>query len=96
MTTSLGERLRVAIEQTGVSQTTLAEALGVSQPAVSAWCADRRTPRAESVIKIADMLGVSVDWLLLGRRLEVSEQRAYDAGFRAGVRAAKEAIDGLV
>jgi transcriptional regulator with XRE-family HTH domain len=50
--------LRKVIEDRGLKQQTLAEQVGVSQAAVSGWLnstADRDKPRAESLIRLAEV-----------------------------------------
>ena len=66
-TSSMGSRLREARERTGTSAAALAEALGVNVTSIKAWENDKRTPRANKLVNIAGVLGVSVRWLLEGQ-----------------------------
>lgn len=50
----------------GLTQEKLAEIMGTSQAAVGMWEAGTRMPRADKLLKLADVLGCSVDDLLSG------------------------------
>ncbi len=75
---SIGDRLRHARKQKGLNQSDLAERVGVSQPAVANWESGVHDPRRVMLAKIADVLGVSPDWLASGDRsaLETDKQPA--------------------
>lgn len=64
---SMGSRLREARERTEISAAALAEALGVNVTTIKAWENDKRTPRANKIVNLAGVLGVSVRWLLEGK-----------------------------
>lgn len=51
-------------KERGLSQEQLAEELEVSRQAVSKWEQDQSTPSLDKIIQIADMFGVSVDYLV--------------------------------
>lgn len=51
-------------KQLGWSQEELAEKLGVSRQAVSKWEGAQSTPDLERVLKLADLFGVTTDYLL--------------------------------
>jgi transcriptional regulator with XRE-family HTH domain len=59
-----GERLLAARQQAGLSQIQLAGKLGITQQTYAGW--DRRTTalKPESISKLAEVLNVSVDYLL--------------------------------
>jgi len=57
-------RLKELRKSKGVSQTALAEALGVSQQAVGKWETARSSPDPGTVAQIAEFFGVSADYLL--------------------------------
>jgi transcriptional regulator with XRE-family HTH domain len=65
---SIGDRLRHARKEKGLSQTDLAERIGVSQPAVANWESGVHDPRRVMLAKIADVLSVSPEWLASGDR----------------------------
>lgn len=65
---AIGARVRAARLKAGLSQTALAERVGVSQPAVAAWETGAYDPRRVVIARLADSLSVSPDWLARGRR----------------------------
>lgn len=60
----LGKRIATLRKQRGITQETLAEALGVSPQAVSKWETDNSCPDISLLPKLASELGVTVDALL--------------------------------
>lgn len=50
-------------ERAGLTQTELALKVGLSQSAVAKWETAGYTPRAATLIRVADVLGVSLDQL---------------------------------
>ena len=48
----------------GIAQKTVASKLNVSIQSVSNWENDSRSPSRENVVKMAEMYGVSIDYLL--------------------------------
>jgi len=61
---AVGERIRVLREKSGLSQKRLGEALGLHYTAISHVEAGRRALSYEPLVKAADALGCSVDYLL--------------------------------
>lgn len=51
-------------KEKGITPTKAARDVGVAQPVVSQWKKRGSTPKAETVQKLADYFGVSVDYLL--------------------------------
>lgn len=49
--------------QTGLSQTALAELLGVSQQAVAQWETGKAMPRREAMMKLSDLFNCTIDEL---------------------------------
>lgn len=64
-------------KQRKLSQTQLANMLGVTQAAVSSWEANGVPPGIENAKKIAEIFGVSVDELLKGERSEPIKEIEY-------------------
>lgn len=66
---SLADRIRQARRARNLTQADLSDAMGVSRPSVSQW--EARTnpsiPETHRIQKMADVLGVSADWLLTGK-----------------------------
>ena len=65
---SIGERIRAARKDSGLSQADLAQRIGVSQPAIAAWESGVHDPRRVVMARLADALGVSLEWLAAGAR----------------------------
>ncbi len=66
---SINTRVRQARKAAGVSQSRLAEILGVTRSACSQWeSAEGTTPRRERLEQLANILGVSYEWLATGRK----------------------------
>lgn len=58
------ERLKDLRKQAGLTQVDVAERLGVSQPAYASWERGIKKPTQENLVKIAQVLSVSVDYLV--------------------------------
>ena len=56
-------RLKELRLKKGLTQTELGEKVGVKQSTFTNWENGKREPNFETIIKIADLLEVSVDWL---------------------------------
>lgn len=67
---SIGPRIAIAREHVGMSVEELATHLGVTRDSVVAWESDERAPRANRLLMMAGILGVSLTWLLEGREDE--------------------------
>lgn len=62
---SIGQRIRWARDLTGLTQAQLAERAGFgSKMMVSHWETDRHVPTVASLVAIARVLRVSIDWLV--------------------------------
>lgn len=70
---NLGERLIHLRKIRNITQQDLAKSLKVSRGAVSMWEINQRTPDPETLQKLADFFGCSVDYLL-GRNESLREQ----------------------
>lgn len=60
---SIGERLRMAREQAGLSQGQVARLLGMHRPTISEIEAGRRRVTAEELVTFAKTYEASVEWL---------------------------------
>lgn len=59
------ERLRMARRELGLTQEELARQLGsISETQISLYERGRQSPSMDNLVKIADELGLSTDWLL--------------------------------
>ena len=63
---SIGERIKKARLQNGLSQVELAEAANVSQPTVANWETDSHAPRQPALLKLAEILNSSPQWFIAG------------------------------
>ena len=66
--TTLGKRIAMLRRQRGLKQEDLANALNVSPQAVSKWENDQTCPDISLLPRLAQLLGVSVDELLSGKK----------------------------
>ena len=61
---TLGEKIKEARKQCGLSQEQLAEKMAVSRSAVATWEANNGLPDVDNLKALAQLLNVSVDYLL--------------------------------
>jgi transcriptional regulator with XRE-family HTH domain len=64
---TIGGRLTSAREAQSLSVSQLARRLGVKSKTMSDWETDRSEPRANRLVMLAGLLGVSPAWILTGR-----------------------------
>lgn len=64
MPMTFGEKLQSLRQRAGMSQDALAERLQVSRQAVSRWERDETMPETDKVVALADIFGVTTDYLL--------------------------------
>ena len=67
---TFGEKLQKLRQKAGMSQDALAEKLSVSRQAVSRWERDETMPETDKVVALADLFGVTTDYLLRQQREE--------------------------
>ncbi|MCY7036806.1 helix-turn-helix domain-containing protein [Streptococcus salivarius] len=67
------ERLKDLRKQVGLTQVDVAEKLGISQPAYASWERGVKKPTQENLVKIAQILNVSVDYLV-GNSEEITDE----------------------
>lgn len=77
---TLGEKIKEARKQCGLSQEQLAEKVSVSRSAIAKWETDKGLPDIDNLKALAGFLNVSVDYLLDdGERIdELVTREAYD------------------
>lgn len=63
-------RIKDVLEHKGIKQKWLAEKLGKSYNMVNSYAQNRRQPNLEVLFKIAEILDVEVDALLMKRKAE--------------------------
>ncbi len=64
-------RFKQARLKKNIKLTDAAQLLGVSQPTLSAWESERKSPSLDMLVKAADLYGVTTDYLL-GRDVELN------------------------
>ena len=72
---TLGERIIKLRNSKGISQDTLAVALGVSRQSVSKWETDASVPELDKLIKLSEYFEVSIDELIKGEA-HISEAKS--------------------
>lgn len=65
--TEIGQRIYTRRKQLGMTQEQLCEMAGTTPQAISNYERGERELKASTVVKIAEALHVSCDWLLTGR-----------------------------
>ena len=83
------DKIKELRKQKGLSQTALAELCGVHQTAVSQWEKGRTSPDLDSLKKLAEALGVSVE-LLIGS--EIKEENKIPGFSRISAEAVSEKL----
>lgn len=76
------ERLKDLRKQAGLTQVDVAERLGVSQPAYASWERGIKKPTQENLVKIAQVLNVSVDYLVGNSEERIDELDNIELLFR--------------
>ena len=61
---SFGEKVLNILKHKGISQRELAEKVGCTEVSMSRYISGERVPKAPIVVKIADVLGVTVEYLV--------------------------------
>lgn len=61
---TMGERIKQLRKENGLTQTGLAEALGVTKGTVSTWETNSRTPGFETLNMMSDMFHRSLDYIM--------------------------------
>lgn len=64
---TLNERIKKLRKEKGITQNQLADALGVTDKAVSKWEVGEANPDISLLVKISEIFGVTVDYLLTGK-----------------------------
>ena len=76
------ERLQDLRKQAELTQVEVAEKLGISQPAYASWERGAKKPTQENLVKIAQILNVSVDYLIGNSEEESNELDNIELLFR--------------
>lgn len=73
----LSEKIRELRRKSGLSQEELADKLDVSRQAVSKWETGAAVPTADTLVNLADLFGVSLDYLLRDGTTETPDVSAH-------------------
>ena len=87
----LGARIAALRRQAGLSQTQLAKRLQISPSAVGMYEQGRREPSLATIVVLAEIFGVSTDYLLTGR-IPPKEQQALRALLADRIRSADQRL----
>ena len=58
------EALRACLKRNNITQAQLAVKLGISQPSINQYLTGRRFPKIETLSRIADVLGITINELI--------------------------------
>lgn len=72
------ERLKNLRKQAHLTQVDVAEKLGISQPAYASWERGVKKPTQENLVKIAQILNVSIDYLVGNSNEEIMNKKMED------------------
>ena len=76
---SIGQRISNLRKENGYSQEYVAERLDVSRQAVSKWETDTSAPDTYNLIALAELFGVSVEYIATGKREEPPKTKPTEA-----------------
>ena len=76
------ERLKDLRKQAGLTQVGVAEKLGISQPAYASWERGVKKPTQDNLVKIAQTLNVSVEYLVGNSEEKIDELDNIELLFR--------------
>ena len=92
MDQTLGKRISSHRKKLGMTQDQLAEKLGVTAQAVSKWENDQSCPDIAMLPKLAEIFGVTTDYLLTGRPIALPDQKAVTRLMRTSLESAQTAL----
>lgn len=70
---TIGQRIRARRQELGLTQDDIAKALSVTPQHISAIELDQRAPSLDFMVKLAEYLGTTTDFLLTGRETVVCD-----------------------
>ena len=68
------DRIDNLLKKKNENRVTLAEVLGIRPQNISAWSARGTVPAADICLRIAEYLGVSVEWLVTGKESSLTSE----------------------
>ena len=72
---TIGSRIHKLRKKSGLTQQQVANRLNVVRTSISNWESGTRTPDAESLSQLADLFGVTTDYLLGKKTKVISQER---------------------
>lgn len=87
----ISERLQQLRKKENYSQEQLAEMLGISRQAVSKWESRQGYPDINNIIKLTEIYGVSADYILLGKSVDMQNKPIQESGIIS-----RKALDRIV
>ena len=75
----LEDRIRQSRLSRGWNQNELAQRMSVAQPTISAWETGTKAPRLKILLRLSEVLGVSMEWLSTGRGSRLPQSSALQA-----------------
>lgn len=82
---TIGERIRELRTENGMTTIDLANALGVTQSAITHWEVESNLPSTTNLQKLSDLFSVRYEWLNLGEG-EKTEKAAEEAAHKEAVK----------
>ncbi len=70
---TIGQRIRTRRQEIDLTQDDIAKALGVTPQHISAIELDQRAPSLEFLVRLAEYLGITTDFLLTGKETVVCD-----------------------
>lgn len=70
---SIGGRIRKRRQELGWTQSRLAESLGVTPQHISVVEQDKRAPSLSSLARLAEQLGVTIDFIVTGKETSITD-----------------------
>ncbi|MCD6391193.1 MAG: helix-turn-helix transcriptional regulator [Dehalococcoidia bacterium] len=93
---SIGKRIRKRRQLLEMTQKELAEAIGVTPQHISAVEQDKRDPSLSSLAKLAEELGVTIDYLVTGKESVITDTIPAIKGDKKLKLKAKKALTALI
>lgn len=93
---TIGDRIKLKRKELGLTQAELGEKLNVTNRAVSKWEQNEGNPDMSIIASLASVLGVSLDYLIIGKEDEIISIDDMDAEKRALYLAKKDDLDNFV
>ena len=73
MTETFMDRVETLLKEKRITQKEMADTLSLRRPTLSDWKKNGAVPAGDICLKIADYLGVSVEWLISGKEAGLSK-----------------------